>query len=335
MKNISDIKLQHKCFALWRNPNSTTIYSILDEGTGDHYFYLFPFDKESHSIKTIQATKVEVLEKGLQSSIVQSETENWAIPSNVEDYHEKFSVFHQELNSDSEIEKLVLSRKIQVKTQFKAEEVFSNLCLRFPSAFVYLARIDKDTYWLAATPEVLIKQKGEDLETMALAGTKNANKQDDVLWTKKEKDEHQFVVDYIVNELEGDCQDIICEKEPKTVGAGFVWHLLTPIKAKISSNSSSLKIAGKLHPTPAVCGTPKNKAFDFIKSNENYDREYYTGFVGLSTPSSTSFYVNLRCAKMEQNKVSVFVGGGLVKQSNMKDEWNEILQKSKTIISCL
>ena len=86
-----------------------------------------------------------------------------------------------------------------------------------------------------------------------------------------------------------------------------------------------------LHPTPAVCGIPKKISKRFILENENYDREFYTGFLGeMNTDSTTNLFVNLRCMKIdtEAKKISLFIGGGITKDSIPDNEWNETIIKS-------
>ena len=93
-----------------------------------------------------------------------------------------------------------------------------------------------------------------------------------------------------------------------------------------------------LHPTPAVCGLPRVKANNFILKNENYKRTFYTGFLGeLNLKDSESnvqysqLYVNLRCMEVDENKASIFVGGGITKDSNAEKEWEETVFKTKTM----
>ncbi len=91
-----------------------------------------------------------------------------------------------------------------------------------------------------------------------------------------------------------------------------------------------------MHPTPAVAGYPKQKAIDFILENENYNREFYTGYFGfINKDKSSKLFVNLRCMQIEKKKLSVYVGGGITKDSNPLNEWQETEDKSKTLLSVL
>ena len=91
-----------------------------------------------------------------------------------------------------------------------------------------------------------------------------------------------------------------------------------------------------MHPTPAVCGLPKEAAKFFILQNEKYDRTYYSGFLGeINDDFDTELFVNLRCAKIEKNVAQIYVGGGITKESNPEKEWLETHLKTNTIKSIL
>ncbi|HBK29014.1 MAG TPA: isochorismate synthase, partial [Parabacteroides sp.] len=91
-----------------------------------------------------------------------------------------------------------------------------------------------------------------------------------------------------------------------------------------------------LHPTPAVCGLPKEDAFRFIIEKEGYDRSYYSGFVGwLSPTGQTDIYVNLRCVNIHPDTYTLFAGGGLLASSDLEDEWEETIDKMKTMQNIL
>ena len=91
-----------------------------------------------------------------------------------------------------------------------------------------------------------------------------------------------------------------------------------------------------LHPTPAVCGLPKEEAKQFILDNELYNRDFYTGFLGeLNLKGQTNLYVNLRCMQLKDNRISIYVGGGITADSNAENEWEETVIKAKVMKNAL
>jgi isochorismate synthase len=253
----------------------------------------------------------------------------------------------------SDLEKVVLSR-IEVE-ELNAENpisIFKRLYNRYKNAMVYCWYHPKVGLWLGATPELLFKVEGKQLTTISLAGTQAYDENDQPNWTTKERDEQQIVTDYIIKQIKPYVQQINVSKL-ETVKAGSLLHLKSRITSRIVDSTSLKSIIEALHPTPAVCGFPRQKAKDFILQNENYNREYYTGFLGelnlkqsksrnanrrnvennayAVVKSHSNFYVNLRCMQIKDNKALIYVGGGITKDSYPEKEWEETVNKTKTI----
>lgn len=246
-----------------------------------------------------------------------------------------------------EFNKVVLSRKESIAVREKSPvDLFIGLLNAYLNAFVYLWYHPEVGCWLGATPEVLLSTHAKRFKTMALAGTQLYN--EEVTWKNKEKQEQQFVTDFIVSELNAVTNKLQVSK-PYTVQAGKLAHIRTDISGRFNVNLKEL--IEKLHPTPAVCGLPKVVAKNFILENENYNREYYTGFLGeLNKPierrnnrrntenkayqfstTESNLFVNLRCMQYENNQVSIYVGGGITKDSNPEKEFQETVNKATTM----
>ncbi|MFC4740474.1 isochorismate synthase [Flavobacterium ponti] len=230
-----------------------------------------------------------------------------------------------------DFEKLVVSRKIDFSDEIDVFKTYQNLIKTYPTAFRYLFFHPKVGIWMGATPEQLIKIEANHFETVALAGTQLFS--ENLKWTSKEIQEQQFVTDYIVSNCENMASNIEVS-EPFTVQAGKLAHIKTKISGTISKENVTVLIS-KLHPTPAVCGLPKEKAKEFILKNEKYDRKYYAGFLGeWNVNETTNLFVNLRC--MEIGTInSIYVGCGITKDSIAEKEYIETQNKSETIKNVL
>lgn len=285
--------------------------------------------------------------------------------------------------------KVVLSRREVIENaETNLIEIFKRLLQRYPTAFVYVWHHPKVGLWLGATPETLLSVNGNQLSTMALAGTQAFEGSVDVIWKEKEKEEQQIVTDFIIDSLlsvgsiqsavglsqpahtenslsstptghiQNTYNDALKVSGPKTVKAGNLLHLQTEISMRLKPEARNLKpILEALHPTPAVCGFPKGKTKDYIIENEDYSREFYTGFMGeLNLKETTArntnrrnvennayrvqksisnLYVNLRCMQIKNKNILIYVGGGITKDSNAESEWEETVHKSKIIKSVL
>lgn len=224
-------------------------------------------------------------------------------------------------------EKVVVSRKIDFTNEIDVFKTYQNLLKFYSTAFRYLYFHPKVGIWIGATPEQLIKIEDNRFETVALAGTQMFSKS--LHWETKEIQEQQFVTDYIVSNCE-DLASNIEVSEPFTVQAGKLAHIKTKISGTIFKENE-ITLISKLHPTPAVCGLPKDNAKEFILKNEKYDRKFYAGFLGeLNVNETTNLFVNLRC--MEIGKInSIYVGCGITKNSVAENEFIETQNKSETI----
>jgi len=153
----------------------------------------------------------------------------------------------------------------------------------------------------------------------------------EVVWGTKEKEEQQFVVDSILEEFNQITKNITIG-DTVTQKAGDLLHLKTPISGELNSAKGLNSLIDLLHPTPAVCGLPKQKAKEFILKNEDYDRKYYTGFLGEVKPKGNSqLFVNLRCMELNENQVSIYIGGGITAHSKPLKEWEETISKSEVM----
>ncbi|MEX0288811.1 MAG: chorismate-binding protein [Flavobacteriaceae bacterium] len=234
------------------------------------------------------------------------------------------------------LRKVVLSRKISQKVTKTPFEVFQSLLSFYPTAFCYLWYHPKIGLWSGATPETLIVAKNGKFKTMALAATRRVTEGRFPDWGQKEKLEQAMVTEYIANAL-AEKADGIQTSEVRNAKAGNLWHLQTLITGDFSG--SSLKtIIDALHPTPAVCGLPLQEALNFIQEYEQYDREYYTGFLGelhLEDHGEAHLFVNLRCLQIQQGEAIIYVGGGITEDSLPEQEWQETIDKSTTIARAL
>ncbi|NVK52629.1 MAG: chorismate-binding protein [Flavobacteriaceae bacterium] len=240
-------------------------------------------------------------------------------------------------------EKVVLSRKVvkEIET-IDIVEVYQKLLNTYPNAFVYVWYHPSVGLWFGATPETLLNIKNYTFTTMALAGTQLYIENTKAVWQPKELQEQEFVTEYIVQKLSQFAKDIQLS-ETTTVKAGSLLHLKTDISARLDTakNDSLYALITTLHPTPAVCGLPKEITKQFILENENYNRSYYTGFLGElnmcngQKRNSSHLFVNLRCMEFKDNSAFIYVGGGITKDSVAEKEYQETVSKSKIMLKVL
>ena len=234
-------------------------------------------------------------------------------------YAVDFERFHGRLLTN-DFQKLVLSRSSEwiVEGEVAPECLFFRACHAYPNAFVALVKTPDHGTWLMSTPEVLLRMEGKDGYTMALAGTILATKHP--VWTDKNREEQRLVGDYIA-------RTIAPFSEKTSIG-----EPQTDFRFAMNERMEVAELVEQLHPTPAVCGIPKAEARQFILANEHSPRLYYSGFCGLfDVNSQTSLYVSLRCMQMLGNKIRLYAGGGLLRESVMESEWQETEAKMEAM----
>ena len=238
---------------------------------------------------------------------------------------------------NNEFKKVVISRKeIVALNGVEVEVIYNRLLQLYPNAFVYVWFHPQVGLWFGATPETLLEVKNNSFSTMSLAGTQVYKKDEKVSWNSKEIEEQQIVTDYILNKLSAFSTNLK-QLKTETVKAGSLLHLKAEIKGDLTKDKL-FDLVHLLHPTPAVCGMPKEKAKQFILENENYNRFYYTGFLGelnSNTNKDSHLFVNLRCMEVKNNNAEIYVGGGITKESNPEKEWEETVAKSNIMLKVL
>lgn len=353
-------------FVAYRKSNSNVLQGFYQEDDHTHYskdfiesgFVFAPFDNAKDCIiipdtYTIHCEYTETEIASDASEIILPEEDAFQKQRHLELVQDGISKIKEGV-----LKKVVLSRKRTFpNTLPNPIAVFKKLLQTYTSAFVYIWYHPNIGLWLGATPETLLEIKNRTLHTMSLAGTQKYIPDTTIVWGAKEKEEQQLVTDTIVSRLEPLTKNLSVG-DVKNHKAGNLLHLKTAISASVDETEVALKeIIQALHPTPAVCGLPVEEAKEFIIKNENYDRSYYTGFLGelniksetnrstsrrnvenlayRSVKKHTHLFVNLRCMEHTVKGTQVYVGGGVTAASIPEAEWEETRHKLETMGSVL
>ncbi|GAB6982375.1 isochorismate synthase [Prevotella dentasini JCM 15908] len=248
-----------------------------------------------------------------------------------EAYRQDFLRFQQELGNGM-FGKLVLARSfVEMKTgRLSPREIFVRACHCYPHQYIALFYTPQTGMWLMASPEILLEGRQGRYRTMALAGTM-PYREGSLDWSEKNREEQKWVADYVRERLQP-IADRIEEQGPYTVQAAGLAHLRTDFRFCLNDNIHLGHFLDTFHPTPAVCGMPKEAARKFILAHEHTRRRYYSGFTGpVSKDGSCRLYVTLRCMQMGRCSYRLFAGGGLLKESTEDNEWKETEAKLQTM----
>ncbi|WP_369049225.1 isochorismate synthase [Tenacibaculum sp. UWU-22] len=342
-------------FVVYKKPQNNFLSAFFQKNTTLYYtsnykergFVFAPFNNENSAV-LIPIEQSNFFKEKLVLEPIHFESEMHVMPdtSSAKKNHIKLVEKAISAINQNEFKKIVLSREeVVALSDFDLTKVYKKLLANNLNAMVYVWYHPKVGLWLGATPETLLSIDGDRFETMSLAGTQAFKGTTNVKWQSKEIKEQQFVTDYIIDNLHKITSNLNISKTT-TAKAGNLLHLQTKINAAFKTNgfitneNKNELLIKTLHPTPAICGLPKEVTKQFILQNENYNRSFYTGFLGelnfekpLGAINETysTLFVNLRCMQIKEAKAFIYVGGGITKESNPEKEWLETVAKTQTL----
>ena len=338
LKNLWEADRPFVCFRL-PNENQISLYFQKDnqlhhtEDLNCSGFLMAPFDKNA-KVPLIPDKYAERFEFKRAISPAFSNPELDLKPSNKE-FFTNMVVSAKDAIKKGQLKKVVLSQTQEVKSKRGIVPVFKDVLNSYPLAMVYLWHHPHVGTWFGASPEQFITSQKDCTQTVALAGTRAWEQSNPPTWSTKEIEEQELVAIQVEEDL---CtlfaKDQIKKSETSNQRAGNLVHLCTHFQFP-KLNGNLLQVAAALHPTPAVGGVPKAAAQDFILTHEFHDRCFYTGFFGPTSSDGTQLFVNLRCAQWTTETVTLYIGAGITLGSEPEKEWQETLQKTKTLANVL
>ncbi len=241
------------------------------------------------------------------------------------------------------IQKIVLSRKkiLQFNKKPKLNLLLDQLSKNYPKCYVFAFRKD-DSIFFGASPEKLAKIKDGWIEADALAGSFPRGKseledkilENELLTSTKNLNEQKAVVNFLIDSFNKFSENITFDEKPVVRKLPNIQHLWTLIKAKLEKDYKLFSILREIHPTPAICGTPWDKALIKIKEIEDFERGLFAGIIGwFNFDNEGEFAVAIRSALLKGKTLHAFAGCGIVDGSNPEAEYNETELKLSPIIS--
>ena len=316
-----------------RRPGETELetYSLSGDPSGELGLLVHPFWSVLPTRFSMEKSSIEpeftLYDKALPSMIDQSDYMEWV--------KEAIDAIRS-----GRMEKVVTWRpKVIPLSVAHPIEWFDQLCQAYPNAYVYLLNTPETGVWLGASPEKLVEVKDGTAEAMSLAGTRPLGSNTE--WGQKERQEQEVVTRMLMDRFRDLGLLDVTISGPDTHPAGPVEHLLSLVKGVLPVDMKPESLVDSLHPTPAVGGFPIDDSLTWLKATELSrfdgwgDRELYGGYFGLVAKDEVEAFVNLRCMRVDKNKVVLFAGGGITAESDPMSEWQETENKLKTLLSVL
>ena len=244
---------------------------------------------------------------------------------------------------DISYRKVVLGRRniFKVNKNINSLDLFITLIKNSPQGFSFLLDPGYQNVFFGVSPELLYRRLGCNFETESLAGTRprSANQEEDdklrneLFNSYKDQIEHALVSEHIEHQLKEFGATDLFASRLEIMALPYVQHLVKRYHGYISHQLSDEHIINALHPTPAVCGLDRNWALNFIREHEGFDRGFYAGPIGYLGKDQAEFAVAIRSALYYQHKLYVYAACGIVAESEARQEWEELTNKQKNIMS--
>ena len=333
--------------------------SVHGSGTGPVLFTSFSFDRNEESVLVIP--KVIVGQKGAQSWItwigdipqpVLPETPTHVAQGSftfgegtisAATWKDRVAEAIQRIDH-SKVDKVVLARDIVAKSQeaIQVIPILKNLAAEYPSTWTFA--VDG---LVGATPELLLRLSRGMVTSRVLAGTipKTGDDEKDLALaaslarSSKDLEEHEYAVRSVADALEPFCSSTNVPESPFVLHLANVMHLATDVTGALIESKNHIdafSLLKSLHPSAAVCGTPRNIAFDIIDEIEGMNRGRYAGPVGwVDASGDGELGIALRTGQITNNEIRIFAGCGIVAGSNPDKELEESAAKMIPMRSAL
>ena len=235
-------------------------------------------------------------------------------------------------------QKAVLARDMIARVRgFDERHLLERLSALYPSTWIF--GVDG---LIGATPEMLASARSGRVFSRVLAGTCALGGGPALLESDKDLREHALAVESVASALHPLCSDLRVPQEPFLLELPNVTHLATDVSGVL--DASLLDAVAALHPTAAVCGTPRHESMGLIELYEDTDRGRYAGPVGwIDTSGEGEFALALRCGQVEGagpesedgSRIRLFAGAGIMPDSDPGAELAETEAKMRPLLDAL
>lgn len=248
-------------------------------------------------------------------------------PISLREYEDKYAkVMKSILYGDSFL--LNLCMKTPISSDFSLKEIFYQASAKY--------KICLEDEFVCFSPECFIEIKGGNIYSYPMKGTIDADifdAKNKILSDEKELAEHYTIVDLIRNDLNMVASDVRVKK------FRFIDKIITSKKnlLQVSScvagvlpkdfNRHIGTIIEKLLPAGSISGAPKKRTVEIIREVENEKRMYYTGICGIFDGKDLDSAVMIRFIEKQDGQLYYRSGCGITCNSDMKSEYNEMIDK--------
>lgn len=224
--------------------------------------------------------------------------------------------------------------------------IYQALREKNPAPFACFYPINEKQFILCSSPERLFKVQGNIITSSPIKGTIRRDQdpfiddklKKDLLNSTKDSAELAMIVDLIRNDLGriSEFGSVKVLEFKKLESFQKVHHLIGTIEGKLRSEISIRNIFEALFPGGSITGAPKIRSIEILNELEEDSRGPYTGSAGyIDIRGNMDFNIMIRTILINDNQISLQVGGGIVIDSNPYCEYEETLHKAEALFDAL
>ena len=293
------------------------------------FFFVIDFDMKNYEVIPLSELPSNITYEIDNKEKQQHKKTQFQIePIKFDKYKDKFDkVKNQILNGNTYLLNLTTQTTVHTKVQLK--DVYKLADAKFKLFY-------RDKF-VCFSPERFVEIKKNKIFTYPMKGTIDAslkNAKENILENEKELAEHTMVVDLLRNDLAIVSSNVRVDKfryiDKINAGQKELLQVSSKISGELKDNWQNKigDILTSLLPAGSITGTPKKKTVEIIKEIENYEREFFTGVFGVFDGESLDSGVMIRfLEKTKDGKLIYKSGGGITCDSDLKSEYNEMIDK--------
>ncbi len=328
------------------------VFELEGEGSGDAWLRVRAmvvadaeedvFVRLRHSAEALRA---ELTALGDSTTRVRADVAGRATPSDRASWEEAVRESLRAISAGA-ISKAVLARTLEVDLEKPVDpvDVVKHLWNANRGSHAFLFEPVPGSALVGAAPETVATLRDGVFHATAAAGSirrgetprEQAELAAKLLASEKDRVEQSIALDDMVARLETVGHQIRTDPQPHVLTLARIQHLETEIRASVSADVGILDLLRLLHPTPAVCGLPRDSAMAFLAEEEPFERGWYAGPVGLFDAEGNGIFVPaLRTGVSTGSGWRLFAGAGIVDGSVPALEWEETAIKFEPMLEAL
>ena len=268
----------------------------------------------------------------LTSNVKREEFENWVTRA-------------KEYVRSGDIIQVVLSQRFSGELTVDPFDIYRALRTLNPSPYMFFLRMD-ETLVVGASPEVMVRKEGERVELRPIAGTRPRGATpfadqalaEELLADPKERAEHVMLVDLGRNDLGRVCRTGSVKVSELMVIERYshVMHIVSNVQGELAGGQDSFDVVRATFPAGTLSGAPKVRAMEIIEELEGARREVYGGAVGyFSFSGNMDMAIAIRTLVVQDGKVHLQAGAGIVADSDPAAEYTETVNKAKAVVKAI